>query len=464
MLPADPIDVLVAGGGNAGLCAAIVAGEAGRRVLVLESAPRDFRGGNSRHTRNLRYMHEAPDEILTGAYPEEEFWQDLSRVTKGKTNESLARLAIRSSAGVGRWMTEHGVRLQPPLEGTLHLGRTNAFFLGGGKALVNAYYRTAERLGVEVVYEAEVAGIEVKDGAFTSAKVVHEGREHRVTARAFVAASGGFEANIPWLKESWGEVADNFIIRGTPYNQGKVLKALLAAGMKQVGDPKQCHAVAVDGRAPKFDGGIVTRVDAVPFGIVVNQDAVRFYDEGEDFWPKRYAIWGRLVAQQPGQIGHVIIDAKPVGKFMPTVFPPIVRNSIRELAGALKLHPDVLESTVERFNRAVQPGTFDPGALDSCRTEGLDPPKSHWAVAIDRPPFSAYSLRPGITFTYLGVEVDGDARISVKSGEPTRNLYAAGEIMAGNILGEGYLAGFGMTIGTVFGRIAGRKAGEHAAR
>jgi len=464
MLPPGPFDVLVAGGGNAGLCAAIVAGEAGSKVLVLECAPRDFRGGNSRHTRNLRYMHDAPDEILTGAYPEEEFWQDLSRVTKGRTNEPLARLAIRSSAGVGRWMTEHGVRLQPPLEGTLHLGRTNAFFLGGGKALVNAYYRTAERLGVEVVYEAEVAEIEMKDGAFLSATVVHEGSEHRVAARALVAASGGFEANIPWLKESWGEVADNFIIRGTPYNQGKVLKALLGAGMKQVGDPKQCHAVAVDGRAPKFDGGIVTRVDAVPFGIVVNENAVRFYDEGEDFWPKRYAIWGRLVAQQPNQIGHVIIDSKPVGKFMPTVFPPIVRNSIRELAEALKLDPAVLEGTVARFNGAVRPGTFDAGALDSCATEGLDPPKSHWAVAIDRPPYSAYSLRPGITFTYLGVEVDGDARIFLGSGEPTKNLYAAGEIMAGNILGQGYLAGFGMTIGTVFGRIAGGKAAQHAAR
>jgi tricarballylate dehydrogenase len=464
MLPTGAIDVLVAGGGNAALCAAIVAREAGKRVLVLECAPRDFRGGNSRHTRNLRYMHDGPDRVLTGAYPEEEFWQDLSRVTKGKTSEPLARLAIRSSAGVGQWMTERGVRLQPPLEGTLHLGRTNAFFLGGGKALVNAYYRTAERLGVEIVYEAEVGEIEMKGSAFASARVLHEGREQRVTANAFVAASGGFEANIPWLKESWGDVADNFIIRGTPYNQGRVLKALLAAGMKQVGDPKQCHAVAVDGRAPKFDGGIVTRVDAVPFGIVVNRDAVRFYDEGEDFWPKRYAIWGRLVAQQPGQIGHVIIDAKPIGKFMPTVFPPIVRNSIRELAEALNLDPDVLDGTVERFNRAVRPGTFDPGALDSCATEGVDPPKSHWAVAIDRPPFSAYSLRPGITFTYLGVGVDGDARIFLKNGEPTKNLYAAGEIMAGNILGEGYLAGFGMTIGTVFGRIAGRKAAEHAAR
>src|SRR5438105_6703279 len=391
MLPTGAIDVLVAGGGNAALCAAIVAREAGATVLVLECAPRDFRGGNSRHTRNLRYMHDGPDRILTGAYPEEEFWQDLSRVTKGKTNEPLARLAIRSSAGVGEWMTPHGVRCTPPLEGTLHLGRTNAFFLGGGKALVNAYYRAAESRGVQVVYDAEVTGVTIREGRFVSATVAQGGATQEIHARAFVAASGGFEANIPWLKESWGEVADNFIIRGTPYNKGRVLRAVLDAGMKQVGDPKQCHSVAVDGRAPKFDGGIVTRVDAVPFGIVVNQDAARFYDEGEDFWPKRYAIWGRLVAQQPGQIGYVIIDSKPLGKFMPTVFPPVAAGSIRELARLLGLDADALDATVARFNQATRPGTFDPGALDGCRTEGVDPPKTHCALPIDRPPSYAYS-------------------------------------------------------------------------
>ena len=461
--PGGPPDVLIAGGGNAALCAAIEASELGASVLVLECAPRDFRGGNSRHTRNLRYVHARADALMTGPYEEAEFWDDLSRVTKGKTDEALARQAIRQSADLGGWMTSHGVRFQPPLGGTLHLGRTNAFFLGGGKALVNAYYRAAESRGVEVLYDAEVTGVTIRDGRFVAATVAQGGATQEVHARAFVAASGGFEANIPWLKESWGEVADNFIIRGTPYNKGRVLRALLDAGMKQVGDPKQCHSVAVDGRAPKFDGGIVTRVDAVPFGIVVNQDAARFYDEGEDFWPKRYAIWGRLVAQQPGQIGYVIIDSKPVGKFMPTVFPPIAADSIRELALLLRLDADALEETVATFNQAVRPGTFDPGTLDGCRTEGLDRPKTHWAVRIDRPPFYAYSLRPGITFTYLGVAVDEDARVLLASGRKTDNVYAAGEIMAGNILGQGYIAGFGMTIGTVFGRIAGRKAAAHAA-
>jgi len=361
-------------------------------------------------------------------------------------------------------MTRHGVRFQPPLAGTLHLGRTNAFFLGGGKALVNAYYRAAEHLGVAVAYDAEVEDLELRDGRFSCAIARHRGERVEVRAKTFVAASGGFEANIPWLKESWGEVADNFIVRGTPYNQGRVLRVLLDNGMGQVGDPKQCHAVAVDGRAPKFDGGIVTRVDAVPFGIVVNRDAARFYDEGEDFWPKRYAIWGRLIAEQPGQIAYAIVDSKPAGKFMPTVFPPVTADSIGALADALGLDRGALERTVRHYNESVRPGTFDPAALDGCSTAGLSPPKSHWALAIDRPPFCGYALRPGITFTYLGVAVDEAARVLQRGGGASENVFAAGEIMAGNVLGQGYLAGFGMTIGSVFGRIAGREAARRAAR
>jgi tricarballylate dehydrogenase len=451
-------DVLVVGGGNAALCAAICAREAGASVLLLEAAPRDWRGGNSRHTRNLRCMHEAPTEVLTEAYPEAEYWDDLLRVTKGETNETLARLTLRESASCTRWMAERGVRFQPPLGGTLHLGRTNAFFLGGGKALVNAYYRAAEARGVAILYEAEVAGLELDDGWFGAARVLVAGQERRFRARTLIAAAGGFEANLDWLEAAWGEVARNFLIRGTPYNRGRVLRLLLDAGAQQVGDPRQCHAVAIDGRAPKFDGGIVTRVDCVSLGIVVNQHGERFYDEGEDFWPKRYAIWGRLVAQQPGQVGHVLIDQKAIGRFMPPVFPPIRADTVEELARAIGLAPGRLATTVGTYNAAIRPGRFDHTVLDDCRTEGLDPPKSHWALPIDQPPFLAYTLRPGITFTYLGVGVDERARMVMADGTPSANVFAAGEIMAGNVLGQGYLAGIGMTIGTVFGRIAGREA------
>jgi len=454
-------DVAVLGGGNAALCAALTAAERGARVIVLERAPREFRGGNSRHTRNLRCMHTAPTDVLTDAYGEDEFMADLMRVTGGVTNQMLARMMIRASADLPRRMNRFGVRFQPSLRGTLHLGRTNAFFLGGGKALMNSAYAAAEHLGVRVMYDAEVVGIGIRDGRFEFAEIRTPHGTESVRASTVVLAAGGFESNLEWLAEIWGEAAKNFIIRGTPYNTGAVLRLMLDAGAEPVGDPSQCHAVAIDARAPKFDGGIVTRLDSVPLGIVVNRYGDRFYDEGEDYWPKRYAIWGRLVAQQPEQIAYSIVDSKAIGRFMPSVFPPIVAGSVRELASTLGVPSGTLSATIERFNAAVRPGTFDHQTLDDCRTEGLVPNKTHWAQRLDTPPFHAYPLRPGITFTYLGVKVNECARVVMKGGL-AENIFAAGEIMAGNILGRGYVAGVGMTIGTVFGEIAGRGSSDMA--
>ena len=455
-------DVLVIGGGNAALCAAMTARRAGARVLLLESASEAERGGNSRHTRNIRYAHERASNHLTGPYGEDELWNDLQHVTGGETDEALARLGIRESRDLGAWMPEHGVRWQAPLRGTLHLSRTNAFFLGGGEALINAYYNTAQKLGVEIEYGAEVCELELRDGRFIAAHVAGDAGPREFRARAVVAAAGGFEANLAWLREYWGDAAANFAVRGTSHNKGRVLRALLDQGARTVGNPREFHAVAVDARGPDFDGGIVTRLDSIPFGIVVNKQAQRFYDEGEDLWPKRYAIWGGLIARQPDQLAYSIVDAKQATRFLPSLFPPIRANSLGELARALTLPPAALEQTVHEFNRCVRPGALDPTQLDDCRTEGLDPPKSHWAVPLDAPPFLAYPLRPGITFTYLGVAVTERAQVVMNDGSPAQNVFAAGEIMAGNILGRGYLAGFGMTIGTTFGRIAGREAARDA--
>jgi tricarballylate dehydrogenase len=456
-------DVLVIGGGNAALCAAISARRAGASVLVLEGAPKFYRGGNTRHTRNMRCAHDAATDILTGPYTEQEFWEDLQRVTGGETDEELARFVISESKDILNWIVEQGVRWQPSLGGTLSLGRTNSFFLGGGRAMLNALYLTAERLGVEVLYDAEVLDLAIEDGMFLSASLKQPiNGSVDVRASALVAAAGGFEANIEWLKQYWGEAADNFLIRGTPYNRGSILKMLLAKGVREVGDPRQCHAVAIDARAPKFDGGIITRLDCVVFGVVVNKHALRFYDEGEDIWPKRYAIWGRLVAAQPDQIAYIIFDATSRNSFMPSLFPPIEAGSIAELAGKLELEPSMLEKTIADFNAAVRPGTFDHTILDDCRTEGLTPPKSHWARRIETPPYYAYPVRPGITFTYLGTRVNKQARMLMNDGKPAANMFAAGEIMAGNVLGKGYAAGIGMTIGSVFGRVAGREAAHYA--
>ena len=455
-------DIVVVGGGNAALSAAITGREAGASVLVLEHAPRSMRGGNSRHTRNLRSMHAAPTPVLTEAYLEDEYWDDLLRVTGGQTDEGLARATIRASAAALPFLARCGVRFQPSLTGTLNLSRTNAFFLGGGKALLNALYATAKRLGVVVRYDTEVQELALEDGAVRRIVAVSGGFPLAVSARTVIAASGGFQANIAWLRESWGQAADNFRIRGTPYAQGRVLRDLLGQGVASVGDATQCHAVAIDGRSPMFDGGIVTRLDCVPFSIVVNRDGERFYDEGEDVWPKRYAIWGRLVAQQPDQIAYAVIDARSEWLFMPSVFPAIKADTVAGLAEKLGLDGARLEATVAGFNRACRPGGFDPSRLDGVRTDGIDPPKTNWARPIEAPPFIGYPLRPGITFTYLGLRVDERARVLLEDGRPTANLFASGEIMAGNILGRGYLAGFGMAIGTVFGRIAGAEAAKRA--
>ena len=478
MIPTTEYDVVVLGGGNAALCAALTAREAGARVIVVERAPREFRGGNSRHTRNLRCAHDAPTAVLTGSYSEEEFFADLCRVNANETDEALARLLISQSKACTEWMARFGVRLQSALRGTLHLSRTNAFFLGGGKALMNSYYAAAARLGIDVLYDAEVVGIDVPDGEFRSVRLQPDGRSVRlqpdgrsvrlqadhIQGKAVVLATGGFESNLSWLKEAWGDAADNFIVRGTPYNTGTPLRLMLDAGAQPIGDPRGCHAIAVDARAPKFDGGIVTRLDCIPLGIVVNHFGERFADEGEDLWPKRYASWGSLVARQPSQQAYCLLDAKVARRFMPSVFPPISADTIPELATRLGLPPDRVSATVSRFNEAVRPGTFNHEALDDCRTQGLEPEKSHWAQRLDTPPFWGYPLRPGITFTYLGLRVDETGRVMTTSGPPMRNVYAAGEIMAGNILRTGYIAGIGMTIGTVFGRVAGKAAAASLAR
>ena len=455
--------MLVIGGGNAALCAAISARRAGASVLVLEGAPKFYRGGNTRHTRNMRCAHDAATEILTGPYTEEEFWDDLLRVTGGQTDEELAKFMIAESKDILNWIVEQGVRWQPSLGGTLSLGRTNSFFLGGGRAMLNALYLTAEKLGVEIVYDAEVTDLEIEDGMFLSATLKQpiDGASE-IRASTLVAAAGGFEANIEWLKEYWGEAADNFLIRGTPYNRGSILKMLLDKGVQDIGDPTQCHAVAIDARAPKFDGGIITRHDSVVFGIVVNKHAQRFYDEGEDIWPKRYAIWGRLVAAQPDQIAYIIFDASVRHSFMPTLFPPIEGGSIAELAGKLELDPAALEKTIADFNAAVQPGTFDHTILDDCRTEGIDAAEDALGAQDRDAALLAYPVRPGITFTYLGTRVNKQSRMLMKDGKPSANMFAAGEIMAGNVLGKGYAAGIGMTIGSVFGRVAGREAAKNA--
>jgi tricarballylate dehydrogenase len=453
-LAPDEVDVLVIGGGNAGVCAALSAHEGGARALIVEHLNAQARGGNSKYTRNLR--------CASDAYPDEEVLSDLISVTGDEIDLDLARHVIRTSREAPAWMESYGVRWQGAFRGTINLDRTNWFFLGGGKALLNVYYRALERLNIPVRYEARATAIAGDADGF-SVTLECGGVTSVVRARALVTASGGYESNYDWLESEWGTAARQFIIRGTATNDGAILKMLFERGAQKRGNPKGFHSIAVDARSPRYDGGIITRVDSIPHGIVVNRHCQRFYDEGEMIWPKRYASWGTLIAGQDGQIAYSIYDAKTRGNFVPACFPPVQASTIGELAVRLELDPDALVRTLAEYNAHTVEGTFDMSRLDGLGTQGLALPKSNWARAIDTPPYYAYPVRPGITFTYLGVKVDANARVLDANEQALPGIFAAGEIMAGNLLTRGYLAGFGMTIGTVMGRIAGREAARHAA-
>src|SRR2546427_749142 len=449
------VDVLVVGGGNAALCAAMAARDRGAAVLLLEKTAPEWRGGNSKYTRNVR--------VAGDDYPEDELLRDLTEACGEGMDHDLAAFIVRRSREVPAWMEAHGARWQPALRGTLQLSRSNRFFLGGGKALLNTYYERARRSGVEVRYGSEVVTLCLRDGAFQSARVVSPDGHEDVEAAGVVVASGGFESNLEWLRRYWGDAVDNFVVRGTSANDGKMLAQLLELGAAQRGNPRGYHAVACDARSPRFEGGIVTRVDSVPFGIVVNRSGRRFHDEGEDLWPKRYATWGRLIAGQPGQLAFSLFDSQAFGRFILPVFPPVRANSVEELAAALDLDPAAVRATVDRFNDAIDRDVpYDPTRLDGRGARGIDPPKSNCARPLEQPPFFAYPLRPGITFTYLAVGVDTEAHVLREDGEPFANVFAAGEVMAGNVLLNGYLAGVGMTIGTVSGWVAGEAAAAYA--
>jgi tricarballylate dehydrogenase len=457
---AGMVDVLVLGGGCAALCAAISARRHGATVRMVEHAPASLRGGNARHARNFRLMHDQPEWYVPDVYGEDAFFKDLVRVTNGATDEWLARIMIRGSATIAAWFGDNGVRLQDPSSGSMPYSRRTAFFLGGGKAMVNALYNTATKLDVSIDYESEVVGLAVDDADGRAVDILHDGKRERVSAKTLVVCTGGHQANFGWLRENFGPSADNFMIRGTPHDTGSVLRLLLDAGAKPAGDPGRAHMVAVDARGPKFDGGIVTRITAIPHGIVVDRNGKRFHDEGEDARKTHFARWGARIAECPDQIAYLIVDATGLARALPTALAPIRADSIAVLAAALGLEPAAVEATVSEFNSAAV--AADDVPIGERSTMGLTPPKSRGATALTKPPYVAYPLRPGITFTHYGATVDDHMRVVKQDGEPIRNVFAAGMIMAANVLGDGYLAGLGVSLSAVFGRLAGEQAARYA--
>ncbi|MDC7785878.1 FAD-dependent tricarballylate dehydrogenase TcuA [Rhodoplanes sp. TEM] len=437
------VDVLVAGGAAAGLCAAIAARRAGASVRLVEAAPAALRGGNTRHARNFRIAHDGPARYVPDGYRPEEFWADLVRVTGGDTDEPLARTLIRASATIAPWLIANGVLLQALDQGVLPYSRRTAFLFGGGKAMVNALYATARQLGVAIACGTELTALRFGDDG-CEAEVAQAGTGARVIAKAVVVATGGYQADPARLRIDFGAAAERMVVRGSPYCTGRGLDLLLDAGAVPVGDPASAHIVAVDARGPRFDGGIVTRITGIPHGIVVDRTAKRLADERADTRRTHYAQWGARIAACPDQLAYLIVDQDGLRRAGPTALPPVAAPTLAELARRLELDPAALDATVRAFN---------------AEAAGREPAVRPLTAL----PLAAWPLLPGLTFTHFGVAVDARMRVLLRGDRVAPRVFAAGTAMAANVLRHGYLAGLGVTLAAVTGRIAGEEAARAAA-
>ncbi len=490
---AERYDVVVVGSGNAGFCAAHAAREHAGRVLIVEKAPRAWAGGNSYFTAgatrttfttldDLRpILDDLTDEraarVELPPYTPEQFMADMLRVTDGRCDSALTSILVNDAAAVIRWMHAKGIRWKLMyerqsflLDGTSHFfGNLPLGTVGEGKGLIAQHTAAALASGIEIHYDSPVVGLLRGDrGAVTG--VIVDGPDGRaaIAAGAVVLASGGFEADAQRRAMYLGPNWDVAKVRGTPYNTGEVLQFALDAGAQPYGHWSGCHAIQWDaGAPPTGDREIAHRFSkqSYPIGIVVNRNAARFLDEGADFRNYTYAKYGAEILKQPGAIAWQLFDTKtaPLLRQDEYTAPGVARSeaaTIRDLAAHLGLNPDALDETVSAFNAAIQPGNFNPAIKDGVRTVGIAPPKSNWALPLDTPPYLAFAVTCGITFTFGGVKIDADARVLDRADRPIPGLHAAGELVGG-LFYANYPGGSGLTSGAVFGRRAGDSAGQY---
>ena len=496
MAIADRYDVIVVGGGNAGLCAALSAREQGASVLLLERAPVDERGGNSAFTDGLmRVVYDGVDDIralapdLTGtevavsdfgAYTEDDFFDDMARITQNRTDPDLCEILVQSSKKALLWMRDHGVRFMPNygrqafrINGRFKFwGGATIVVASGGPGLIEALFNAARRQGVEVVYEAWVTGLIHDDRGVGGVQVLLEGQTRRIKAGAVVLACGGFEANAEWRTKYLGPGWDLAKVRGTRFNNGDGLAMALAIGAQPYGHWSGCHATAWERYASDFGDLAVTphyQRHSYPFAVVVNSEGRRFIDEGADFRNYTYAKYGHAVLQQPGQVAWQIYDAKTKHLLRDEYR---TRHVTKCSADTLETLADQIEEidkrqfmrTIAEFNAAVLADVpFNPNIKDGRAAPGLPVPRSNWACTIDTPPFEAYAVTCGVTFTFGGVKVSREAQVLNTAQQPIPGLFAAGE-MIGGIFYFNYPGASGLTSGAVFGRLAGRSAAVHARR
>ncbi len=487
-------DVVVVGAGNAALCAALAAREQGATVTVLERAPEAESGGNSRFTAGgMRIVYNGVEDLRAlmpdlsdtevgntdfGAYTEEQYFDDMGRMTDYRTDPDLAELLIRRSYNTVMWMRENGVRFVPmygrqsyKIDGRFKFwGGLTIEAWGGGPGLVEALYGAARQAGIEIVFRARATDLLADDAGVRGVRLKLDGRTTEIMAKSVVVAAGGFEANPEWRTRYLGPGWDLAKVRGSRFNTGDGIRMALDIGAASCGNWSGCHAVAWDRNAPEFGDlavGDAFQKHSYPLGIVLNAKGERFLDEGADFRNYTYAKYGRIVLEQPGQFAWQVFDGKTI---------PMLRDEyrIREVTkvradtlGELLAKLDGVDAaraleTIEEFNRAVRSDIpFDPSVKDGRGTEGLAVPKSNWANPIDQPPFEAYAVTCGITFTFGGLRINTDAQVLDADGMIIPGLHAAGELVGG-LFYFNYPGGTGLMSGAVFGRIAGDAAGRLA--
>ena len=487
-------DVCVVGAGNAAICAALAARERGAEVTILECAPVAERSGNTRFTAGaMRVAYDGVDDIVKlvpdlseeerritdfGTYTTDQFFDDIARLTQYRADPDMVEILVKRSLDTLLWMRSKGVRFVPmygrqafKVDGRFTFwGGLAVEAWGGGPGLVEMLFAAVDKHKIDVQYETSAVSLLHDDDGVNGVRARRKGRALEVRARAVVLASGGFEANAEWRTRYLGPGWDLAKVRGSRFNTGDGIRMGLAVGASPCGNWSGCHAVGWERNAPEFGDlavGDAFQKHSYPLGIMLNARGERFLDEGADFRNYTYAKYGRVILEQPGQFAWQVFDAKAS---------PLLRDEYR-IRQVTKVTADSLEDlvrriddvdrdrfvqTVREYNAAVMTDVpFNPNVKDGRGTRGLAIPKSNWANTIDEPPFEAYSVTCGITFTFGGLRITRNSEVLHNDGNVIPGLYAAGELVGG-IFYFNYPGGSGLTAGAVFGRIAGTSAGTRA--
>lgn len=488
------VDVIVVGAGNAALCAALAARESGASVLVLERAPESERGGNSAFTAGaVRVAYNTVEDLYAllpdlsdeekratdfGLYSEEQFFDDMARVTQHRADPDLVELLVRRSHATVKWLNGKGVRFAPmyarqafKIDGRFRFwGGLTIEAWGGGPGLVEAEHAIAARQGIDILYGARVTSLLADEAGVHGVRMRHRGRTRDVRARAVVLASGGFEANSEWRTRYLGPGWDLAKVRGSRFNTGDGIRMALDIGAQPFGNWSGCHAVGWDRNAPEFGDlavGDGFQKHSYPFGIMLNAQGRRFVDEGADFRNYTYAKYGRVILEQPGQFAWQVFDQKVVhllrDEYRIRQVTKVSADTLEELVRKLDdVDPVAALAEIGAYNAAVDRATaFNPTIKDGRGTQGLSVPKSNWANTLDAPPYLAFAVTCGITFTFGGLRITTDGAVIDTDGEPIPGLYAAGELVGG-LFYFNYPGGTGLLSGAVFGRIAGASAARGA--